>query len=197
MVRGRADRPLQRLLSRPRADASDNVETACGLNRGIQHRAERVGLRSHAWPQRLTRMPVWDHLDSRDCLANSQICSHSVIRQHHSGSDCTKLTILRSRNGLTFQRVYQCSPAASVIPFHPSGVCSLRSRPAQWLLQPMRLILRMPLASVIAYSRSADFHTYWMPSNMSIVSAPVPRAARVTSSMFCARPSVSSNRIRS
>ena len=52
-------------------------------------------------------------------LANSQIFSHSLIPPHYSGSDCTKLTSPRSRNGLRFQRVYQCSPAASVIPVSP------------------------------------------------------------------------------
>ena len=55
MVPGPAPRPLQRLPSRPRADASGNAETACATESGIRAsgRASRVG--KPRMPRRLIR----------------------------------------------------------------------------------------------------------------------------------------------
>ena len=117
---GRARPASRRFPLRPPRGGSGNAGTprATGSGTPTSGRASRFVMPHRPKPPE-TWWPCGTTCTPGYFLASSQIFSHSLIPPHHSGSDCTKLTIPRSRNGLTFQRVYQCSPAASVIPVSP------------------------------------------------------------------------------
>ena len=89
------------------------------LDQVLQHRAERLALRCHAGRSRQHVVPVRNDLHARIPLGqftNLQPFADPAaplrIRLHEADDPPIQ-------NGLTFQRVYQCSAAASIIPVSP------------------------------------------------------------------------------